>query len=427
MKKILIVGAGNRAIIYSRYALKYPDKMKIVGVVDPSASRRERAQQLHNLSDEECYDSIQEVLEKPKLADAVINGTMDNIHIETSLPFLEKGYDLLLEKPIGISMEEINKLLETANKYNNKVMICHVLRYTPFYHKIKELVTENAIGDIYNIQTTEHVRLDHMITSYVKGKWNNSIKSGTSMLLAKACHDLDIIAWINEKSIPKKVTSYGNDFVFNRNNKPVACTERGWYCDYCQNSIYSPRKMYIENPDRWKQYVWTEFENKENVSIEDKIKSMENGNIYGNCVWSADKNVVDQQSVMIEFEDNSIATFNMVGGTPKSQRRIHLIGTLGELIGTFEDNKITVRKFNPNIKDDYEEEIITFDETGDQIGAFGDHGGGDELLIEDFIDYLNDSSSESLTRTLLKDSLISHKLAFLADQSMETNTQLTYK
>lgn len=427
MKKILLVGAGNRAMIYARYALEYPEKMRIVGVVDPSTKRRERAQRLYDLSDDVCYESIDEVLAQPKVADAVINGTMDDLHVETSIPFLKQGYHLLLEKPIGVSMAEINELLAVAEEYDSQVMICHVLRYTPFYRKIKELVADDTIGDIYNIQATEHVRLDHMITSYVKGKWNNTEESGASMLLAKACHDLDLIAWLNEKSVPKKVMSYGNDFVFNRANKPDACTEEGWYCEHCQKSIYSPRKMYIEHPDRWAQYVWTEFENQEEVTVAEKIRSMEEGNPYGQCVWSTDKNIVDQQTVMIEFADQSLATFNMVGGTPKSQRRIHLIGTMGEIIGTFEDNELLVRRFDSDTKADYQEEIIQTAETSDQIGAFGGHGGGDGLLIADFIDYLKNPSAPSLTRTVLKDSIISHELAFLADESMETNQQVLYR
>ena len=103
----IIVGAGHRALIYAGYALKAPDELRIVGVADPSPERRALAAQRFGLTAEQCFESAEELAARPKLADAVINGTMDRQHVPTTLPLLERGYDALLEKPFAVSEQEL--------------------------------------------------------------------------------------------------------------------------------------------------------------------------------------------------------------------------------------------------------------------------------------------------------------------------------
>ena len=153
----VIVGAGHRAFVYSKLALTDPDKLKIVGVADPDKIRQKKAMEMFGFPKENCFDSALELSRVPKFADAVINGTMDEQHVETSIPLLKKGYDMLLEKPFATNEKEMRELVSCVKENGNKVMICHVLRYTPFYLSIKERVASGEIGDIINIQTCEHV------------------------------------------------------------------------------------------------------------------------------------------------------------------------------------------------------------------------------------------------------------------------------
>ena len=61
-------------------------------------------------------------------------------------------------------------------------MICHVLRYAPFYVAVRERVASGLIGEVVNLQTIEHVSYHHMGVGFVRGKWNNKAKCQASML-----------------------------------------------------------------------------------------------------------------------------------------------------------------------------------------------------------------------------------------------------
>ena len=151
----IIVGAGHRAMVYSKLALTNPELLKIVGVADPNPFRRKHCMEKFGFSEDMCFENADELAKKGKLADTIINGTMDEQHIATSIPLLNCGYDMLLEKPFAVNEEEMRELVDCAKKNNSKVMICHVLRYTPFYYGIKKRIVDGEIGDIINIQTKQ--------------------------------------------------------------------------------------------------------------------------------------------------------------------------------------------------------------------------------------------------------------------------------
>jgi predicted dehydrogenase len=424
----IIVGAGNRGLVYAEYAKLYPEKLKVVGVVDPLKDRRDYVAELFELSEDQCFTSVDELILHPKLADTVINGTMDHQHVPTSIPLLKKGYDILLEKPFAINEEEMTELINTVEKYDRKVMICHVLRYAPFYRAIKEKLLQGVIGEIINIQTTEHVSFHHMSTSFVRGKWGNENQCHTPMLLQKCCHDLDIIMWLQNGVSPQNISSYGSNFQFNKEKKhPKAGTRCMVDCPIEAECIYSAKKIFLENPERWSFYVWSCFEYGKKPTNEEKIASLKSDNVYGRCIWECDNNVVDHQSLIIEFNNGSTATHNMIGGTAKAQRSIHIIGTKGEIIGIFEDSKFIIRRINPSFGKDYDEEIVDLNIDGDKTGAFGGHGGGDLPLVEDFVNYVS-GHEPSVSCTSIQASMYSHKAVFCAEKSRKKlqNVQVSF-
>lgn len=418
----IIVGAGHRAFVYSKLAKTDPDKLKIVGVADPNPVRRQKAMEEFGFGEDMCFESADDLAKKGKLADAIINGTMDEQHLVTSVPLLNAGYDMLLEKPFAVNEKEMRELVACAKKNNSKVMICHVLRYTPFYYGIKEIVNSGEIGDIINIQTTEHVSYHHLSTSYVRGKWANSKKCHTSMLLAKCCHDLDIMMWMMSETKPKKISSFGGKFQFKPENAPAgAGTICMKDCPLVDTCVYSTKRLYIDHPDRWAFYVWDALEGIKNPTIEDKINLMKSDSPYARCIYKCDNDVVDHQSVMVEFESGATGTHNMVGGSSEPRRDIHIIGTKGEIFGNFEDSKFTVLKINPspdahNEECDVEEHDLRV--TGDMVGAYGGHGGGDERLAADFVKFIR-GEEHSLACTSIFDSVAGHLSVYLADQSRE--------
>jgi predicted dehydrogenase len=409
--KAVIVGGGHRSLLYAGYSQQHPDQLKIVGIVEPDKVRRNHIAKLYQLSSSRCFDTVEAFVSEPKFADAVINGTMDHIHVKTTLPILKAGYDVLLEKPIGTSQDEVTQLLEAARKYDRIVMICHVLRFAPFYQGIKQRVADGVIGDIIAIQCEENVSYHHMATSHIRGKWADEEKSKSTMLMAKSCHDLDIITWMMDGIAPKRVSSFGSLMQFKPQNAPEGAGTRCLAdCKIEDSCPYSAKKNYIEQ-GLWEDYVWLELENITlNPTVEQKLESLKTTNPYGRCVWHSDNNVVDHQTVNIEFESGTTASLHMIGATSKPCRTIHVVGTKGEINGVMEDGYFVVRHPDAREGHQYSEEKIELSVTKDM------HGGGDMKLVEDFVKVLRDGDP-SISTTSLKDSIYGHLIGFNADDS----------
>ncbi len=418
--KAVVLGAGHRAMVYADYSLNHPEELKIVGVADPDEYRRNMVAEKFGFSKEFCFENAEELSKVPKFADVIINGTMDEQHVETSLPLLKLDYDMLLEKPFCVNKKEMDELLEVVNNHKNKVMICHVLRYSPFYLKIKEKVISGELGQIINIQTIENVSYHHLATCFVRGKWGNSERCHTSMLLAKCCHDLDIMMWMMSETVPKSVSSSGSRFQFKKENAPE---NSGTYClkdcplvDSCE---YSAKRLYLNHLKSWEVYVWKDLESVENPSVSQRIELLKSSP-YGRCVYKCDNNVVDHQSVLVNFENGATGTHNMVGGSAAPLRIIKITGTKGEIYGEFENNIIKMTKIdssNENFCVEERLDIKGFDMDG--------HGGGDENLMKDFIRFIR-NEKVSVSCTSIQDSVLGHSVIFTADESCEDNGSLKF-
>lgn len=409
----IIVGAGHRSLLYASYAKMHPDRLQIVGVVDPDPVRRRHTAGLHSLTPDQCFASVEQLVSGKKMADAAINGTMDADHVATSLPLLQHGYDLLLEKPIGISDDEVMQLLESQRKWNSKVLVCHVLRYAPFYTQIRRRVADGEIGDILHIQTEENVSYHHMAMGFVRGKWNNKAKSKSSMLMAKCCHDLDLLTWMKDGIAPVKVNSLGGLTYFREERAPEGSGTRCLVdCEIEHECPYSARKNYVEQ-GLWMDYIWHSIEHiTMNPSKEQMLESLRTDNPYGRCVWRCDNDVVDHQSVIVQFADGSTASHSLIGGTAKPCRTIHIVGTKGEISGVMEDGSYVVRHPDARAGHEYMEEKVKVDVSSDM------HGGGDLRLVEDFVRVLK-GEAPSLSTTSLEDSIYGHLIGFNADRARE--------
>ena len=416
----IVLGAGHRAMAYADYSLAHPDELKIVGVADPDEYRRSMVCKKFGFPEENCFTDAEELAKVPRFADAIINGTMDELHVKTAVPLLKVGYAMLLEKPFCVNKTEMNELLKVVDEHKNKVMVCHVLRYAPFYLRIKEKIQSGDLGEITNIQTVENVSYHHIATSFVRGKWGNSARCGTSMLLAKCCHDMDIMMWMMSPVKPVSVTSVGARMQFRKENAPE---NSGTYClkdcplvDSCQ---YSAKKLYLNHLGSWEFYVWKDLEGIENPTMEQRTELLKSSD-YGKCVYKCDNNVVDRQSVLINFSNGASATHNMIGGSAAPLRIIKVTGTKGEIYGEFENNVIKFTKIDADSENFYTEErldIENFDLDG--------HGGGDDNLTADFIKYVA-GEKVSVSCTSIYDSVDGHNIIFLADESREENGALKF-
>ena len=410
--KTIIVGGGHRSLTYAHLAEIESDKMEIVGVADPDEHRRNTIAKRFSIAPEHIFKSAEELAQAPKFADAVINGTMDHIHIQTTIPLLKAGYDVLLEKPFAVNETEARELVKVAEEYGRKVMVCFVLRYAPFYRKIKELILSGEIGEIISIQTSEFVSYHHMSTSHVRGKWNNSEKCHSSMLLAKCCHDLDIMMWLMSETKPKFISSFGCNKQFVKENAPANAGTRCIVdCPLVDECLYSAKGIYLNHPNRWEFYVWDALEDIENPTIEDKANLLKTSP-YGVCAYKSDNNVVDHQTVSVFFENGATGTHNMVGGTSYGTRTIHITGTKGVIEGDFEKGEFTLSKIDYTPGKEHTDTVFDLKVDNDT------HGGGDLDLVRDFVDYCR-GDNPSVSCTDIHDSLSGHLAVFLADKSRE--------
>ena len=152
MKKLtaIVIGAGGRGMGYTRIMHNMEDKFELVGIADPVPERVEyELSQFPDVPEENIYDSWEKILDRPKFADFVIIATQDQMHTAPALKAIELGYDILLEKPIAPTPEECKKIAEAAKEKGVKVLVCHVLRYTPLYSTLKKLLEE---GKWYKIK-----------------------------------------------------------------------------------------------------------------------------------------------------------------------------------------------------------------------------------------------------------------------------------
>ena len=213
-KTVAVVGLGARGHhTYAKYQHLFPERMKIVAIADIDPEKVEICKNEFNVSDDMCFSSAMDLLEKDKLADVVIIATQDGDHREHTLKAIEKGYEILLEKPISNNPLDCIEIRDKAIEYGRNITVCHVLRYTMFYKKIKEAIVNKVIGDVVSVQAIENVGYWHQAHSFVRGNWSNSNET-SPMILQKCCHDFDIINWLIGKKC-LSVSSYGSLKYFN--------------------------------------------------------------------------------------------------------------------------------------------------------------------------------------------------------------------
>ncbi|CAM5090958.1 unnamed protein product [Natator depressus] len=246
---VLIIGAGCRGKHYSYFAVHFPNRMKVVGVADPHAFARNDLQKIHCIDKKNVFNDWKVATERERFADAVIIATPDRLHKDPAIAFANKGYHILLEKPMAVTPEDCKEIVSVCKANNVMLAVCHVLRYYPASLKIKELLDAGAIGDICHIQHLEPVGFWHFAHSFVRGNWRNEAES-TFSLLAKSCHDIDLIHfWMGDKRC-LKVSSFGSLSHFTNEHKPKGAASRCLDCSVEQTCPYSAKKIYLQRAEK---------------------------------------------------------------------------------------------------------------------------------------------------------------------------------
>ncbi|WP_201259795.1 Gfo/Idh/MocA family protein [Tissierella sp. P1] len=269
--RVALIGAGQRGKdVYGNYGLKYPQNIEFIAVAEPNDLKRKEFCEKHNILPENEFKTWEELLTKDKFCDAVIIATPDNTHFQPASQALRKGYHILLEKPMSNNPAECIELGRLAEENNKVFMICHVLRYTPFYSTLKAIIEEGEIGDMMTIQHNENIGYFHFAHSFVRGNWRNSELS-SPLILQKSCHDLDILLWLVGSNCTR-ITSFGELSYFKSERKPKEAGSRCLSCKIENECPYSAKKLYYKNIGGWPTTVITETQTVESID-----KALEEG------------------------------------------------------------------------------------------------------------------------------------------------------
>lgn len=390
-----VLGYGGRGREFAGLSNKPELLSRVVAVAEPDAARRARAMQELGLNESQLYSSAAELLAQPRLADAVINTTQDRMHAETSIPAMELGYHLLLEKPMAVSLDDCEAIEAAQRRTGVVASVCHSLRYNLVYCEIKKIIDSGQIGRVLSFDQIEGVGNLHFSSSFVRGPWGNEERS-TFMLMSKCCHDIDVFDSLFGARC-QSVTSYGSLGYFNELNKPegapLRCLEG---CPAAGTCAYHAGKVYLEN-EFWRGIV---FSGESDDSIVDRL----NNGPYGKCVFQAGNDVADHQVVAFAYEGGLTGTFTSTAFA-RGGRRLRLHGTLGWLEAEIEGSEITFENFETGNR-----QVV---EVAQMAGS---HGGGDYLVFKNFTEAVR-AGNPGAVLTTVQASLQSHKIVYAAERS----------
>jgi len=414
----IVIGCGSRGENYSNFALDFKHRLKIVAVAEPLAHRRKKLGQWHQIPEENLFSDWSEFEKKPKMADIAFVCTQDKDHCAPAVMLAGLGYHILLEKPMAVTEEDCRKITKACE--DNKVMlaVCHVMRYFPPCIKIKEIIDSGEIGDVMTINHTENVGYWHFAHSFVRGNWRNEAES-TFSLMAKCCHDMDLICyWLGGRKATA-VQSVGSVQHFKKENKPVGASDRCLDCKLSETCPYSATKIYLKEPivKQWPRSVVCDIE-EDPIKYPAALKETLKTSRYGACVYECDNDVCDSQMVNIMFEGGTIANLTMTAFTKAvCARYTRITGSLGEITWEGSENgPISVHSFRTD-----KTKLVDPDMVAPQCGTRG-HGGADFFLVDSIIKAVL-SSDPGLIRSGPQESLASHLLVFKAEQSRLENMQ----
>lgn len=399
--EMALLGAGNRGTFaYGRYARRNPHKARFVAVAEPDEGRRQRFAREHGIPSERRFASWQEMMERPQMAEALVNSTMDRMHHDSTLGALEVGYHVLLEKPMATTAEGCVALVDAAIDAGRILQVCHVLRYTRFWRALHDTVASGELGRVISVDHRENVAYWHMAHSYVRGNWRRA-DSSSPMILAKCCHDMDILYWVLGKRV-RALSSFGRLTAFRPEHAPegapARCTDG---CPAQEECPYYAPRLYLGKDTGWPGNVISLDQ-----SVEARLQALREGP-YGRCVYRCDNDVVDHQVVDMELEDDTTIAFTMHGHSHNNVRTMRYDGTRASLRATGASKEIVVY------------DHLTGGEKAVRPGEVqGGHGGGDTGVMNAFVATLRDPDYSAPTSA--RESLESHLMAFASERARLT-------
>lgn len=371
--------------------------------------------------------------------DACFICCLDSMHHPAITALAPLNLHILCEKPLCTSLAHSIDVASTLASHHSDnpraVSIGHVLRYSNFNMTLRRLLCEElAIGEVISMEHTEPIGWHHFPHSYVRGNWRREFEDPDGQggrvgtLLTKSCHDVDLIMWLlaspslltgSIPHLPATITSSGSLHHFRKARKPKAAGT-ATNCLSCplkdEGCIHSAKRSYVDRlaagMTHWPlNVVVPDIEDilrtagreaadkalhsaladdyDATITSDDIINSR---NWYGRCAYESNNNVVDNQTVVITWDEEALPTSDqsqaarnargldpLFGRGPKTavfhmtypteavcERRGRIYGTLGEI--SYDSHTLTVTRHG--------EEMVRYTPKGQDVIVGEGHGGG---------------------------------------------------
>ncbi|MFN8516420.1 MAG: Gfo/Idh/MocA family oxidoreductase [Thermomicrobiales bacterium] len=352
--RVGIIGTGMRSASYlHNLSPELRPQVRVVALADPdegNCAKFERFFANDFFADRHRprqYESGAELLAAEEL-DALIIGSPNHAHTADALLAMPRRIPLLLEKPVAISLEECKQLWAGFVAAGRpQVTVGFVLRYAPFYVKVKELLQEADLGQLLTVDADES--LGTALTAYFfgGGSWRRFDHLTGGFIVEKCCHDLDILNWLTGAKA-ERVYSVA---------RRTHLTPRPKEQRHARFEPGSNRHATIDYGDS---------------PLRGTFRIIEDDSLY-----EAESDMPDHQLVTIEFDNGILSTFTVCLAQPHNNRRLRIYGSNGALEGDIERSIVAVDKPSADGRESTRQEYAI-------TGGEGGHHGADSVINEAF-------------------------------------------
>ena len=408
---IAVLGCGSRGRTYSKIIGTYGDRYRLTAAADLVATRRETVTSFAPEGGVRQFENAEDFFAAGKLADVVIVATQDSQHFGHAMTALELGYDIVLEKPAADSLERCEELDRRARELGRRIVPCFVLRYTPFYSTVKQVIDSGRLGRVISIRSHEGVEPYHQAHSFVRGHWANT-QSSSPMIVAKCSHDADLLCWFGGAPL-RAISSHGDRSWFREENAPegapARCTDG---CPAAETCLYNAHH-YLNGKRRWLSMVMDGWETADDEKILHFLKTSP----WGRCVYHCDNDTVDHQVLACELTNGVTATHTMTAFD--CGRSIEIYGTLAALKGGDTAKQAGAPELWLRHHSSGAIEEVPVSQPGD--AGYAGHGGGDQGLVDALAGLFRGETAVPIGL----DGLAGHRLAYLAEEARVSGQRVT--
>lgn len=377
-KRYAQVGTGGRArFFYEAVAKDYKETSEIVAFCDVNQTRMDYAnsmleqfgaKKVPTYKHYEFDKMIEEI--KP---DCVIVTSVDRTHDEYIIRAMELGCDVITEKPMTIDEKRAQKIIDTQKKTGRDVRVSFNYRYAPTNTKIRELIMDGVIGDVYSVHFEWFLNTKHGADYY--RRWHRNKENSGGLLVHKSTHHFDLVNfWLN--TTPETVFAMGSLNFYGR----TAAERRG-----VKEFYYRCHGSEIAKNDPF----YLDMESNEKLKALYLDAEHEDGYIRDKSVFSEEISIEDTMGVMVRYKNNAILTYSLNSYLPLEGLRVGINGSKGRIeMEVFENSYVNAGGEKSNEGSIASKKIMVYPMFGPAYEvkvetAEGGHGGGDPVLLRD--------------------------------------------